>query len=74
MLALAQTQALDACKELPSITNLMSPRCDASRMSNTITDNDIAYLRALYRMNPELTLDVQRGEIAGRMAIFLAGS
>lgn len=72
MLALSQTQVFDACKELPSITNLMSPGCEASRMSNTLTDNDIAYLRALYRMNPELTLDAQRGEIAGGMASTLA--
>jgi hypothetical protein len=42
MLALSQTDAFDACQELPSITNLMSVGCDTSRKTNAISDNDQA--------------------------------
>jgi hypothetical protein len=73
MLALSQTQAFDACQELSSITNLLSPGCEAKLKASAITDNDTAYLRALYQMNPELALDGQRGDIAGHMKNILTG-
>jgi hypothetical protein len=73
MLALSQTQSFDTCQELQSITNLMSSGCATDRKVNTITDSDIAYLRALYKMNPELNLASQQGEIAGHMKNILEG-
>jgi hypothetical protein len=73
MLALSQTEAFDSCQELPSITNLMSVGCDTSRKTNAISDSDQAYLTALYKMNPETTLQLQRDDIAYQMKQSLSG-
>ena len=73
MLALSQTQSFDTCQELQSITNLMSSGCTTDRKVNAITDSDVAYLRALYKMNPELNLASQRGDIAGHMKNIFEG-
>jgi hypothetical protein len=48
MLALSQP-SLDRCPELPSISNMLAKVC-ASATTSRITDGDLAYLRALYRM------------------------
>ena len=73
MLAISQTETLDACHALQSITNLMSPECDASVKATAITSGDLAYLRALYSMNPDHSLALQRFEIAHSMRDGLAG-
>jgi hypothetical protein len=65
MLALSQPASLDSCLELPSISNLLAPGC--ASVSNRITDGDLAYLRALYRMPDGTSLIVQRDEIMFRM-------
>jgi hypothetical protein len=72
MLALSQSGAYDACLTVPSITNLLSPGCDASRKPDAITNLDLAYLRALYRMDAGGTLLQQRGSIAYQMKKTLA--
>jgi hypothetical protein len=67
MLALSQTQAFETCQPLASITNLMTPGCDATFKPNTLSSNDIAYLKALYKMNPDNMLAGQQSDIAHQM-------
>ncbi len=67
MLALAQPASLDACLAPPSILNLLAPGC-ASRPAH-IMENDLAYLRGLYRMNADrIRLASQKADIADQMA------
>jgi hypothetical protein len=72
MLALSQTESFDACRPAASIVNLMAPGCDANR-PKAITDFDLAYLRALYRIDPDSSAGTQRSDIAGRMKKSLEG-
>jgi hypothetical protein len=65
MLALSQPASLDSCLELPSISNMLAPGC--ASVSNRITDGDLAYLHALYKMPDGTSLTVQRDEIMYRM-------
>jgi hypothetical protein len=65
MLALAQPSALDACEELPSISNLLAPDCAAT--TQRLTDGDLAYLRSLYKMGTADTLAMQRDTIRFQM-------
>jgi hypothetical protein len=64
MLALSQTQASDTCQPLSSITNLLSKNCNSSDESNSITDMDIAYLKALYSISPTLSFHSQKSQIS----------
>ncbi|HWX90321.1 MAG TPA: hypothetical protein VNY75_08455 [Rhizomicrobium sp.] len=64
MLALSQTQASDACQPLSSITNLLSKNCNPSDKSGSITDMDIAYLKALYSISPTSSFHSQKSRIS----------
>jgi hypothetical protein len=64
ILALAQTQAFETCQTLPSIANLWSADCDASRKVNALSSSDIAYLRAIYQITPDLPGSVQEDAVA----------
>ena len=68
MLALSQTQSFDACKPIPSITNLISPACAADLKPQAITDTDLAYLRAVYSLDPGASFDQQQSTIAAGIA------
>jgi len=68
MVVLSQTKRFDNCDELPTIANLMSENCDARWKTSALTEGDIAYLRALYKMQPGGNLRVQRADIAREMA------
>jgi hypothetical protein len=65
MLALAQVNTPDACQTLPSILNLLASGCAGK--SNALTANDLGYLTALYRMSPDRSVQVQRGEMTYQM-------
>lgn len=65
MLALAQVNTPDACQTLPSILNLLAGACAGK--SNALTGNDLGYLTALYKMSPDRTIQVQRGEMTYQM-------
>jgi hypothetical protein len=65
MLALSQPSSLDSCQEMASISNLLAPNCTSA--GEHITDGDLAYLRALYKMTDTATLGVQRGEMRYQM-------
>jgi hypothetical protein len=71
MLALAQIGSPDACQPLASILNLLVANC--ANPPNALTDNDLGYLTALYKMSPDRTVQVQRNEMAYQMQQSLAG-
>jgi hypothetical protein len=71
LLALTQLNSLDACQELPSIVNMLAPGCDQKVAA--LSGSDLAYLRGLYKMNPDMYLVVQQNEIADRMSQLLSG-
>jgi len=63
MLALSRPKSFDACWEVPSITNLLAKDCESLRKTATLSDNDAAFLRGLYRMAPGDSEYQQRAEI-----------
>lgn len=67
-LVLAQTPVAEACDQSPTILNLMNRSCPPDRRPIALTRHDIAYLRALYRVNPEAGPQLQRGSIVLDMA------
>lgn len=67
LLALAQSEWRDDCKELPSVTNLLKPACGEDRTAVALTESDLAYLKALYEADPSLYGGLQRSQIALRM-------
>lgn len=73
MLALSQMNAPETCKPLPSIANLLSTDCGPERKTTAITESDLAYLKAVYWMNPTKFINGQRGDIAFRMKQLLDG-
>lgn len=64
MLALAQVNIPDTCQPLASILNLLAGNCPKA---NALTDNDLGYLTALYKMSPDRTVQVQREEMTFQM-------
>ena len=68
VLALTQTQSFQACKSIPSITNLVSPGCAAELKPTAITDTDMAFLKAVYSMNPGANLVLQQSYITDEIA------
>jgi hypothetical protein len=71
MLALTQVNSLDTCQRLPSIVNMLAPGCDLR--TNALTENDLAYLRGLYKMSLDRNLRVQQDEMANQMERSLEG-
>jgi hypothetical protein len=67
MLALSQTQASDTCQPLSSITNLLSKNCNPSDKNGSITDMDIAYLKALYSTSPTSSFHSQKSQISAKI-------
>lgn len=65
LLALSQIQQPDQCQELPTLLNLLAPGCSAPPKG--LTNVDLAYLRALYKMTPTTSLRGQRDEIIYQM-------
>ena len=67
VLTLSRPTSLDGCEALPSIIDLMSPICGATSDSTAITAGDIAFLRALYAVNMEEPLSLQRNDMQNKM-------
>ncbi|HEX4270342.1 MAG TPA: hypothetical protein VHZ32_03115 [Rhizomicrobium sp.] len=65
LLALSQPASLDNCQELPSITNMLAKDC--ASVPNRITDGDLAFLQALYKIPNGEKLATQRGHIEYEM-------
>ena len=68
VLALSQTQSFETCKSIPSITNLISPNCGADLKPTSITDTDMAFLKAVYTMDPGASLLQQQNYISDEIA------
>jgi hypothetical protein len=73
MLTLSQAQSLDDCGELPSILDLMSSGCGTRPRPDGISPVDHAYLKALYSIDLEGKLPLERSQIHDRMMRELAG-
>ena len=71
MLALTQPDSLDACRQLPTVVNLMALNCD--QRVGGITAVDLGYLKGLYRMASDKSLVFQEAEIADQMKQALEG-
>src|SRR5205085_4681401 len=71
LLALTQLDSLDTCQQLDSVVNLLAPGCN--RPSSVLTDNDLAYLRGLYKMGKDRNIRIQQDEIAYQMEQSLEG-
>jgi hypothetical protein len=67
MLALSQTKAYETCQPLVSIVNVMTPGCSETLKPDTLSETDLAYLSALYRMDPDRMLQFQQSSIAHQM-------
>jgi hypothetical protein len=67
MLTLSVAQSPDHCDPLPSILDLMAPRCSAREMPTGITAGDLAFLKALYYKNTGLGPSLSRADIYGNM-------
>ena len=66
VLALTKPRLLDGCGKLPSIFDLMASACKTEK-ADSITAGDVAYLRALYKIQPEQNLGLQQSAIANIM-------
>jgi hypothetical protein len=65
MMALSQPASLDSCQDLPSISNMLAKDC--ASVTSRITDGDLAYLQALYKLMPGDVMSVQRDEMLYQM-------
>ena len=68
MLALSQSKSFDDCRQLPTITNLMSAGCDDELKAKALTAEDIAYLHGLYMSAAGDKMNLQQGDIEGEIA------
>ncbi len=66
-LAPAQTPVAEACDDTDTILNLMNPACPPERRPVALTRQDVAYLRALYSVDPARAPQLQRGGVVLRM-------
>lgn len=70
LLSLTQLNSLDTCQPLPSIANMLAKDCAPVK---ALTDNDLAYLKGLYRMGLDRNDRVQRDQIGYDMQQSLDG-
>lgn len=71
MVALAQLSSLGTCQGLASISNMLVAGC--AQNADTLTANDLGYLRGVYKSNPTLSASTQKNEIGRRMLQAVAG-
>ena len=71
MLALSQTQTFESCLPLASIANLLTANCDANKAQG-LTDADLAFLKALYDIDPDVLGNFQTSEVSKEMRDNLA--
>ena len=72
MMVLAQTQIGEDCGGLPSILELMTPKCRGTA-PDSITAGDVAYLKALYSIDLAHDVAMQRSSIEDVMMRSFAG-
>ena len=64
MLALSQQQGTYGCQTMPSILNLLQAQCP---QATGLTEADLAYLTALYRMGASDSLQQQRDQLVSAL-------
>jgi len=67
VLTLTQAHLSDGCSQLPSIMDLMAADCRGDRKPEQLTAGDLAYLRALYSLDLERPLALERSNIENAM-------
>ncbi len=72
MLVLTRT-SVDGCSELPSIMDLLSPDCGERVPPDSLTEADMAYLKALYSADLEKNLNLEQGDMHRLMSEELLG-
>jgi hypothetical protein len=65
--AFAPTPIAEGCDEAATILNLMNPACPPAQRPTELTQQDLAYLQALYRTSPDLAPTLQRSAIVGNI-------
>ena len=70
-LALSPVASLDRCQQLASVMNMLVPGCAAP--ASAMTQNDLAFLRGLYRMPLDGNLGLQEAGINSEMKNALGG-
>ena len=71
VLALSQMTSLNQCQQLASIINMLVPACAAA--ATEMTENDLAFLRGLYKMPLDGNLQMQEDGIGHEMAEVFKG-
>jgi hypothetical protein len=71
MLSLTQLASLDVCQPLPSIVNLLVKDC--AGQASALTENDLPYLKGLYKMSPDRNARSQADQIGYQMQQGLEG-
>ncbi len=66
-IALTRTRSLDDCSPLPSILDLMSAGCGSRPKPGAMTAGDLAYLHALYALDMDQPLEVQKTDLQNMM-------
>jgi hypothetical protein len=64
---LSQTRLPDTCGQLPSILDLMAPKCDDGPKPEAVTAGDLAFLRALYKLDLRVGLDLEQADLRNNM-------
>jgi hypothetical protein len=67
VLTLTQAFAPEQCGTLPSIMDLLAPNCGAREAPTEVTAGDLAFLKALYRTDMELVLEMEQSTINDSM-------
>ena len=73
MIALSRVGSQDACSELASIMDLLSPGCTERPAPEALTAADDAFLKSLYRADLESNLSFEQADIRKQMLGELAG-
>ena len=71
MLVLSQTRQQDACGQLPSILDLMTPKCNRDKPT-AVTAGDLAFLRALYATDLRTSYYMEKGSLDAKVLAELA--
>jgi len=67
LLALSQAQVGAVCDSLPSILDIMGPRCGDRPVPDGLTKSDLVFLKGLYHADSSALLWLQRDQIADKM-------
>jgi hypothetical protein len=73
VMALSRVTLPDSCRSLPSILDILAKDCPRGAGTKAITQEDLAFLQALYRASPDAILAKQKDEMAFKMQQAMTG-